>query len=119
MKIGAGGLQSLAQYEAVARRGEGADRVNAARELMLNPAPTGLRDMVRAVERLNRLAELFNQQLLFRVNRETEGRGHKRPRIRMINRETGETLRELDPEEIPALARHISDVVGLIIDTET
>ena len=116
MKIGAGGLQSLAQYDAVARRGEGAERVHVARELITNPAPSDLRDLVRAVERLNRLAEMFNQQVLFRVNREREG---KRPRIRMLDRKTGETLRELDPEEIPAVARHLSDAVGLIIDTET
>jgi uncharacterized FlaG/YvyC family protein len=116
MKIGAGGLQSLAKFDAVARRGEGADRVNVARELMTNPTPTDLRNLVRAVEQLNRLAELFNQQLLFRVNRD---RGEKRHRIRMMDRETGENIREVDPEELPALARQLSDAVGLVIDTET
>lgn len=116
MKIGAGGLQSLAQYDAVARRTESADRVNPARELAQNPAPSDLRDMVRAVERLNRMAEMYNQQVVFRLNRD---RGGKRHRIRVMNKETGETILEVDVNELPALARQFSNAVGLVIDTET
>lgn len=116
MKIGAGGVQSLAQYDAVARRSETADRVGMVREIMSNPAPNDLRDLLRAIERLNRMAELFNQQVLFRLNQERDG---KKRRIRMMNRETGATLREVDPEELPALARHLHDSVGLIIDAQS
>ncbi len=116
MKIGAGGLQSLAQYDAMARRIKGADRVNPARELAQNPPPNDLRDMVRAVERLNRMAEMFNQQVIFRLNRDREGKRH---RIRMMNKETGATILEVDVKELPALARQFSNAVGLVIDTET
>jgi uncharacterized FlaG/YvyC family protein len=115
VKIGAGGLQSLAQFEAIPRRGEGADRVVLAREVAINPAPTDIRELVRAIERLNRLAELFNQQLVFRLNQNQEG---KRRRIRIVNRTSGKTLREADPEELPDLARYLFDSAGLIIDAK-
>jgi|Deesub1362A_J573_1020465.scaffolds.fasta_scaffold00029_66 uncharacterized FlaG/YvyC family protein len=115
MKIGAGGLQSLAQFEALPRRGEGADRVALAREVATTPVPTDLRALVRAIEHLNRLAELFNQQLVFRFNQDQEG---KRRRIRIVDRASGKTLREADPEELPDLARHLFDSAGLIIDAK-
>lgn len=126
MKVGAGGLQSLAQFEAVARRAEAGDRPEVMRQAL---PPTVLRHdlaaLVRAVERLNELAKLFNLNIRFRVRRkekreerEGEGHGHKTAVFDFL---TGKTLREMEPEEVAELAKldnRLQNQTGVIIDRE-
>ncbi len=122
MKIGAGGLQSLAQFEAVARRVEATERPGVARqELEPHALRRDLAALVRAVERLNELARLFNQNIRFRVRRKEgerkrDAEGHGRM-VAVINPLTGEVLREMEPGEVAALEHRLAGKTGVIIDS--
>lgn len=102
MKIGAGGLQSLAAQDAIARQGDAAARskplpdpaVLQARDMAQNLLH---RDLNRAVEQLNHLAHLLNQALEFAIIKQG-----KVTRVRVKDRTKGQT-RDLTPEEALAL----------------
>lgn len=124
MKVGAGGLQSLAQFEAVARRAEAGDRPEVMRQEL---PPTVLRHdlaaLVRAVERLNELAKLFNLNIRFRIRRKEkrEDRGGHGQGADVYDLLTGNTLRQLEPEEVAELAKldsRLQNQTGVIIDRE-
>lgn len=124
MKVGAGGLQSLAQFEAVARRVEATERPGVARQEL---DPHALRrdvvGLIRVIERLNELAKLFNQNIRFRVRRrereeqreEKDGR-HGRT-VEVFDSQTGTLLHEMDPAELAALEARLARQTGVLIDS--
>ncbi|MBU4532776.1 MAG: hypothetical protein U1D96_00830 [Eubacteriales bacterium] len=124
MKVGAGGLQSLAQFEAVARRAQAGDRPEVMRQAL---PPSVMRHdlgaLVRAVARLNELAQLFNLNIRFKVRRKEkreDGEGHGQG-ADVYDLLTGKTLRQLEPEEVAELAKldgRLQNQTGVIIDRE-
>lgn len=86
MKIGAGGLQSMLTYDAIAARkvDPAQARPGVAEEQNLVAKPlVGLEDLIRLVEHLNRMAQLSNYPFRFRVRDEKEkGDGERNGRER-------------------------------------
>ncbi len=70
-------------------------------------------DRARAVaeEARDRLAAAFDRQLRFRVHEETG-----RVMVQVIDRESGEVVDEIPPEELLDLAAELARVAGLILD---
>jgi len=102
LKIGAGGLQSLAVHDLLSRQNDPAVRTK--------PVPDPLvmqnqqlvknllnQDLNRAVEQLNKLAQLLNQALEFELIKQD-----KLPRVRVKNKSKGQSY-DLSPEEAVAL----------------
>ncbi|MCL6557405.1 MAG: flagellar protein FlaG [Firmicutes bacterium] len=117
MKIGAGGLQSLASQEVVPlRRIEPAGAVR--REDIFPQGPpaaegeAGREALVRAVGRLNQAAEAFNQPLEFLVREDEEGK----PLVELVDRESGEARAKIPPEVILEAAKEPSRAIGLLLD---
>ncbi len=100
MKIGAGGLQAIIAQDA-ARGMEGGRAKTAAEAALLQSEDPNVRrllhDLNKAVERMRRAAEMYNQSLEFSVN----AVGGKRPRITVRDRCTG-IARDLTLEEAGA-----------------
>lgn len=124
MKIGAGGLQSLAQFEAVARRVEATERPGVARqELDPHALRRDLAGLLRVIERLNEIAKLFNQNIRFRARREKrEGKreekdGRHGRLVEVFNPQTGKVLLEMDPAELAALESRLASQTGILIDS--
>ena len=108
MKIGAGGLQSLAAQEVV--RGHEVNRSKpTVEESLLQSEDLALRKMKyelnKAVERLRQAAEMFHQPLDFMVKR-----GDK-PRIKARDRRSGAT-REFTLEEAEAWLSELNENKG-------
>ncbi|MBC7105380.1 MAG: hypothetical protein H5T97_05540 [Firmicutes bacterium] len=116
MKIGAGGLQSLAAREAlVIRPAEGGGAAERAAEFRTalaaggaGPAVTAGDELVRAVENLNRAAELFNQRFGFVVR---EG-----GRVEVVERGGRRAVAELPRERVVASARELEEAVGAVLN---
>ncbi|MBO8142018.1 MAG: flagellar protein FlaG [Firmicutes bacterium] len=60
---------------------------------------------------LNRTFEAVDKQLRFLVHEETE-----RVYVRVIDRESGEVIREIPPEKLLDLIGRIQEMIGLLID---
>jgi uncharacterized FlaG/YvyC family protein len=117
MKIGAGGLQSLASQDVVPlRRIEPAGAVR--REDVFPqgpPAAEGEADreaLVKAVGRLNQAAETFNQPLEFLVREDEKGK----PQVELVDKESGETRAKIPPEVILEAAKEPFQTVGFLLD---
>ncbi len=100
MKIGAGGLQAIIAQDAA--RGLEGDRIKTAAEAALQQSDDPnvrrlLHELNKAVERMRRTAEMFNQSMEFKVN--TADR--KKPRITARDRRTGAS-RDFTLEEAEA-----------------
>ncbi len=116
MKIGAGGLQSLAVREALvirpAEAGGAAERAADFRAALLAsagvPAGTAGDELVRAVESLNKAAELFNQRFGF-VMREGG-------RVEVVERAGRRPVAELPRERVVASARELEEAVGAVLN---
>ncbi|MEW6423874.1 MAG: flagellar protein FlaG [Bacillota bacterium] len=118
MKIGAGGLQSLASQEvAPLRRIEPASAVR--REDVFPQGPPSEEEgkvrrenLIKAVGRLNQAAEAYNQPLEFLVREKEEGKSV----VQLINRESGEVKAEMTPEDVVTFAQEPFKALGLLLD---
>lgn len=108
MKIGAGGLQSIIAQDAVRTLDAARLRPTAGEEL-LQSEDLALRrmryELNKAVERMNRAAEMYNQSLEFTVVRKGN------PRIKARDRRTGSS-REFTLEEAEAWLEEMSENKG-------
>ena len=60
---------------------------------------------------LNDIAKMFNSRLQFRVHEETE-----RLYVQFVDRDSGEVIKQIPPEELLELSAKIQKMVGLILD---
>lgn len=60
---------------------------------------------------LNDIAKIFNSRLQFRVHEETE-----RLYVQFVDRDSGEVIKQIPPEELLELSAKIQKMVGLILD---
>lgn len=75
-------------------------------------AASGLRETIAAgVEHLNAAADIFNKGLHFRIHEETE-----QIVVEIINKETGEVIRQIPPEYMLEVVAKIDALLGLFID---
>ena len=65
------------------------------------------------VDVMNKVAEVLNRQLNFDVRDKTGDIF-----VRVVDKETGEIIREIPPEELVALSERIRETVGLIFEGE-
>ena len=65
------------------------------------------------VDVMNKVAEVLNRQLSFDV-RDKTGEVF----VRVVDKETGDVIREIPPEELVALSERIRETVGLIFEGE-
>jgi len=95
MKIGAGGLQAMAAHDAARGLDQNSVKTAAEKAVLISEDPAVRRlvnELNKAVERMRRSAETFNQPMDFEVKK-----GEK-PRIKARDRRTGAT-REFTLEE--------------------
>lgn len=89
MKVGAGGLQSMLTYDAIAARKVDPAQARPAQveeQNLLGRQVMALEDLVRMVEHLNRLAEMSNYPYRFRVrDKEREQDKKQRPRVALVD----------------------------------
>jgi len=118
VKIGAGGLQSLASQDVLPlRRIEPAGAVRR-EDLFPGGLPSaeegGLsrEELIKAVGRLNQAAEAFNQPLEFLVREEEEGK----PLVQLIDQESRQVRAEIPPATVLAAARAPFKTIGLLLD---
>ena len=115
MKVGAGGLQSLASQELIPlRRIEPASTVR--REDVFPQGPPTIEgesqdDLIKAVGRLNQAAQAFNQPLEFLV-REEEG-VHL---VQLVDKESREVRAEIPFAAVLPAAREPLRTIGLLLD---
>ena len=65
------------------------------------------------VDVMNQVADVLNRELSFDV-RDKTGEVF----VRVVDKETGEVIREIPPEELVALSERIREAVGLIFEGE-
>lgn len=70
-----------------------------------------IRDVNRAAEKLNRLADIFATTLRFSVHE-----GTKDIIVRVVDTSTGEILREIPPEKILDAVAEMERLIGLLFD---
>lgn len=117
MKIGAGGLQSLASQEvAPLRRIEPSSAVR--REdvfpqgLPVAEGEVSKENLIKAVGRLNQAAEAYNQPLEFLVREDEEDR----QLVELVDKESRVVRAQLPPEVVVAAAREPLKAIGLLLD---
>jgi len=116
MKIGAGGLQSLAVQEVLpVKKIEPVQtqkqQENVRSEMVSHHSRVDPEALNKVVEKLNKTSELFNQRLTFKVHEET-----KRLIVKVIDDRTGEVVKEIPPKEMLELEESISEMIGMILD---
>lgn len=67
----------------------------------------------QAVERLNKMADLFAVALRFSVDKETD-----RIVVRMIDSQTGELIRQIPPQQLLDIAAKMQEVLGVLFDAK-
>ena len=123
MKIGGGGLESMATQELVsnikkadrsepnnnrkndAKINEAIDPVND-NQSKVNPD-----DLIKAVNNVNKAFETFNQGLRFKVDDETD-----HLIVQIVNQETDEVVKEIPSKEVLELEAQLREMVGVFLD---
>ena len=123
MKIGGGGLESMATQELVnsikkADRSEpNNDRKNNAKineaidSADSNQPKVNPDDLIKAVNNINQAFEAFNQGVRFKVNDDT-----KQLVVQIVNQDTDEVIKEIPSKEVLELEAQIREMVGLFLD---
>lgn len=117
MKVGAGGLQSLASQEvAPLRRIEPTAAVRREDVFPQGAPPSeeggfSREEVVAAVGRLNQASEANNRPLEFLVREEED-----RIRVEVADRQTGEVKGEVPLPDVLAAARQPYKTIGLLLD---
>ncbi len=116
MKIGAGGLQSLIMYDAL-KHPRPPENVRLIEE---PPGDTGLtantpsrEEIIHAVDKLNRSAELHNQPFEFKLKEEGE-----KSVVEIREKQPGGQSWEISPEKAVEMAAEQSLAVGALLDRE-
>ena len=118
MKVGGGGLEALVNYDITAstrkvQRSEPTERV----EEMAGDAVEGSQAkvnpdvLVKAVDRLNKTSDLYNQGFRFKIDD-----GTKKLVVQIVNQDSGEVIKQIPPQEALDMEAQISKMVGLIVD---
>ncbi|MTI80216.1 MAG: flagellar protein FlaG [Firmicutes bacterium] len=100
MKLGAGGLQSLLNHDnLIIKQMEPARANKGLEQQQMQPQnhaqkPVNMSDLFKAVDRLNKAAQMFNYPFKFKVEKDKQGR----KKVIVYNEETGET-QEMEPEQ--------------------
>lgn len=68
-------------------------------------------DVVKAAEKLNKAVDAFDVQVRFEVHEETG-----RTVVKVVDRSTGELIRQIPPEQILKISAEIQKLVGLLVD---
>lgn len=117
MKVGAGGLQSLASQEVAPLRRIEPPAALRREDIFPQGAPPpeegGLsrEEVVAAVGRLNQAAEAYNQPLEFLVWEEGNS-----IRVEVAERQTGKVKGEIPLPDVLAAARQPYKTIGLLVD---
>lgn len=67
--------------------------------------------VVKAIEDLNKAVDIFNKGLHFEIHEETD-----RIMVEVINKETGEVIRQIPPEYVLDVMARIDKLLGIFID---
>ena len=116
MKIGAGGLQSLAAHDAIATRKVDPTQVRPLTEedvRLLGTTKNAFEQLVRFVEQLNQLAAAYNYPFCFRVREEEK----EKPRVEVEDRKSRKR-RFLEPEEFEKVLDELKRGAGWSLDAE-
>lgn len=69
------------------------------------------RDLEQAVQDVNRQLKVFDRRLHYQIDQDT-----KRIIVKVINVESGETIRQIPPDQVLRAAQLINELRGLLID---
>lgn len=75
-----------------------------------NPHETAAAELEQVVEKMNKAVQGFNQALQFEVTKSN------RIIIRVLDKNTGEIIRQIPPEELMDTFKRMEDALGLLID---
>ena len=117
MKIGAGGLQSLLHHDNLIIKQLEPARLKGGLEEQrfydqnLSQKPVSEADLFKALDRLNKAAQMFNYPFLFKMERDKKGK----PRVKVYNKQTGET-QELQPHQVIKFSQERESPKGKRLD---
>lgn len=115
MKVGGGGLQALiGESISPVKRIDPAQNKKDEPSLfdpgINKPVPTK-DELIHAVEEMNHVIDLVNKDLKFKLHEETE-----RIMVKVLDRDSGEILKEIPPEELLDMLVSLKEAVGIFID---
>ena len=123
MKIGGGGLESMATHELVSNIKK-ADRSepnnNRKNDAKINEATNPVdgnqskvnsEDLIKAVNNVNKAFETFNQGLHFKVNDETN-----QLVVQIVDQKTDEVIKQIPSQEVLDLEAQLREMVGVFLD---
>lgn len=115
MKVQASGMPSFVQEIMPVRKPEEMAK-QAGQEADQNDAITSYvridrKNLGKAVEKMNKAAELFDQRITFRVHDQTQ-----RLVVQIVDDSTGEVIKQIPPKELLDLEAKISEMIGVILD---
>lgn len=116
MKVGAGGLQSMAAHEVIVARKVDPAQVRPVTEedvRLLGSTKNIFEQLVRLVEQLNQLAAAYNYPFRFRVREEEKGKS----RVEIEDRRSGKR-RFLEPEDFNEVLDKLKHGAGWNLDAE-
>ncbi|HHY18620.1 MAG TPA: flagellar protein FlaG [Firmicutes bacterium] len=64
-----------------------------------------------SLEIADKLAKAFNKAIKFQIHQETD-----KIYVEIVDRETGETIKQIPPEEMLKIAASVQEFLGLIVD---
>ena len=123
MKIGGGGLESMATQDLVSnmRRADRSEpnnnrkndaKINEAIDPVDGSQPNvNPDDLIKAVNNVNKTFETFNKGLHFRVDSDS-----KRLVVQIVNHETDEIIKEIPSQDVLDLEARLKALVGLVLD---
>ena len=71
----------------------------------------GEKALIAAIDRANKKLEGVNTEFEFKVHEKT-----KQINIKVLNKETGELIREIPPEKVLDMVAHMWEMAGLLVD---
>jgi flagellar protein FlaG len=68
-------------------------------------------EIEQIVSELNNFIQIFNTKIAFEIDKET-----KKTVLKIIDAQSNEIIRQIPPEELLAISKRISELLGLIIN---
>jgi flagellar protein FlaG len=80
---------------------------------MVSQSERGLstEEIEQIVSELNNFIQIFNTKIAFEIDKET-----KKTVLKIIDAQSNEIIRQIPPEELLAISKRISELLGLIIN---
>ena len=101
-------LESVGSVQA--KRGQGPSKDSGPKKSESAPVTSKSREISEVVEKLNTLgSQIANTKISFSIDSETG-----KPIVRVINKETGQVIRQLPPEDLLNLVDNLQNLTGLI-----